>query len=487
MLHHSAIRILTITEAHMTSKVITRFAPSPTGFLHIGGARTALFNWLFARANNGEMRLRIEDTDRARSTDAAMSAILDGLDWLGLKWDGDPVYQHKNASRHRQVAEELLAESKAYRCYCTAEELTAKREEASRTGGRTGYDRTCRDLHEEQEAPYTVRFKVPIGGETVIDDQVQGRVAIANNQLDDLVLLRSDGTPTYMLSVVVDDHDMEVTHIIRGDDHLTNAAKQSLIYQALGWEIPVFAHIPLIHGPDGAKLSKRHGALGVEAYRAMGYLPEALRNYLVRLGWSHGDDEIISTSQMIEWFGLNAINRAPARFDFAKLESVNAHYMRQMPAAELLQQLLTAMPYLDGGPERLSQMKEAHEDSLLKALPGLQERAATLQALLDASGFLFANRPIPMDAKASKFLSDEGRERLGALVPALERIEGWSKENIEAAIRSHMEASGLKLGNLAQPLRGALTGSAVSPGIFDVLFALGKDESLARINDQVMN
>ncbi len=468
----------------MTSKVITRFAPSPTGFLHIGGARTALFNWLYARAHNGHMHLRIEDTDRSRSTDAAVAAILDGLDWLGLNWDGEPVYQHRQAARHREIAERLLSEGKAYRCYCTAEELSRKREEAAASGGRTGYDRTCRELARQQDGPYTVRFKAPIDGETVIDDQVQGRVSIPNSQLDDLVLLRSDGTPTYMLSVVVDDHDMGVTHIIRGDDHLTNAAKQSLIYQALGWQIPVFAHIPLIHGPDGAKLSKRHGALGVEAYRAMGYLPEALRNYLVRLGWSHGDDEIISTAQMIEWFGLDAIGRAPARFDFAKLENLNGIYMREMAAPDLLAHLLAAMPHLEGGPELLRRIEVGGTDSLLRALPGLQERASNLQALMQAAGFLFAARPLDIAPKAAKALSEEGKARLRELIPTLEAIGDWSKENIEAALRHHMETTGLKLGNLAQPLRAALTGSTVSPGIFDVLYALGKQESLDRISDQ---
>src|SRR5271167_5121039 len=338
----------------MSDSIITRFAPSPTGFLHIGGGRTALFNWLYARKHGGKMLLRIEDTDRERSTREAIEAILDGLKWLGLDWDGEVIYQFSRAARHREVAEQLLAAGKAYRCYATPEELTAMREKARAEGRTLLYDGMWRD-RDPSEAPAgmkpTIRLKAPLTGETVIEDQVQGRVVWQNENLDDLVLLRGDGTPTYMLAVVVDDHDMSVTHIIRGDDHLINAARQKQIYDALSWDIPSMAHIPLIHGPDGSKLSKRHGALGVDAYRAMGYLPTALRNYLVRLGWSHGDQEIFSTEEMIAAFDLSGIGRSPARFDFARLENLNGHYLRQTPDAELSAQLERVLPHIAGGSE----------------------------------------------------------------------------------------------------------------------------------------
>jgi len=471
----------------MSETVITRFAPSPTGYLHIGGARTALFNWLYAKAKGGKMLLRIEDTDQARSTEGAILAILDGLRWLELDWDGEPVYQLARAERHREIAEQLLAEGKAYRCYATPEELQAMRDKARAEGRAPGYDGTWRD-RDHGEAPAgvapAIRFKAPREGETVIEDQVQGRVTFANKDLDDLVLLRSDGSPTYMLSVVVDDHDMGITNVIRGDDHLTNAARQSQILKALDWQTPVYAHLPLIHGPDGAKLSKRHGALGVEAYREMGYLPVALRNYLVRLGWSHGDAEIISTDEMIEWFDVDAIGRSAARFDFAKLENLNGHYLREMPDAALVGQLKALVPDLPDGDVLAARIGEDGWAKLERAMPGLKERAKTLIELLDSADYLFAARPLTLDDKAEKLLDEAGRETLSALFSALEAAEPWTPETLEACVRDFAEATGRKLGKVAQPLRAALTGRSTSPGIFDVLVVLGREEALGRISDQ---
>jgi len=469
------------------STVVTRFAPSPTGFLHIGGGRTALFNWLYARRHGGRMLLRIEDTDRERSTQGAIDAILDGLNWLGLDWDGDVVYQFARAGRHREVAEGLLAAGRAYHCYATPEELTEMREAARREGRPIRYDGRWRD-RDPSEAPAgvkpVIRLRAPVDGETVVEDAVQGRVVWQNKDLDDLVLLRSDGTPTYMLAVVVDDHDMGVTHIIRGDDHLTNAARQMQIYAALGWDVPIVAHIPLIHGPDGAKLSKRHGALGVDAYRGMGYLPAALRNYLARLGWSQGDREFFSTEELIEAFDLPAIGRSPSRFDFAKLENMNGHYMRATPDDELMSILVDALPYLPGGPAIAAALDDAKRAQLLAALPGLKERAKTLVELVDGAAFLFAQRPLAIDDKAADILARGGRLHLAALLPGLKAVEDWSAGQIEAAVRSYADAQGAKLGTIAQPLRAAATGRSTSPGIFDVLAVLGRDESLGRIADQ---
>jgi len=471
----------------MSATVVTRFAPSPTGYLHIGGARTALFNWLYARAKGGKMLLRIEDTDRARSTEGAILAILDGLRWLELDWDGEPVYQLSRATRHREAAEQLLAEGKAYRCYASAEELAAMRERARAEGRSPGYDGAWRE-RDESEAPEgitpVIRFRAPREGDTVIEDRVQGRVVFPNKDLDDLVILRSDGTPTYNLSVVVDDHDMGITHVIRGDDHLTNAARQTQIYKALGWETPIFAHVPLIHGPDGAKLSKRHGALGVEAYRAMGYLPVALRNYLVRLGWSHGDDEIMSTEDMVRWFDLEAIGRSAARFDFAKLENLNGHYLRATPDAEIMRKLKALVPELPNGEELAAKIGAEGWSKLERALPGLKERAKTLVEILDNADYLFAKRPIALDAQAEKLLDEAGRKTLGALLLRIESVETWAPEALDAAVRRYAEEAGLKLGKVAQPLRAALTGRTTSPGIFDVLEVLGREESLARIRDK---
>jgi glutamyl-tRNA synthetase len=472
----------------MSSPVITRFAPSPTGYLHIGGARTALFNWAYAKGKGGKMLLRIEDTDRERSTDAAVTAILDGLTWLGLTWDGEAVSQAGCAARHQDVAHELLKRGRAYCCYCTPEELTAMREKAEAEKRPIRYDGIWRD-RDPSTAPAgvkpVIRFKSPQEGETVINDQAQGRVVIPNKDLDDLIILRSDGNPTYNLSVVVDDHDMGVTHIIRGVDHLTNAARQTQIYMAMDWPVPSMTHVPLIHGPDGAKLSKRHGALGVEAYRAMGYLPEALRNYLARLGWSHGDDEIFSTEQLVQWFSLEGIGKSAARFDFAKLENLNGHYIRHAADDVLLKQFMIFLPHVEGGSEMFAMLDAGMRAKFLKALPGLKERAKTLVELKTSAAYLFVKRPLPLDEKAKVILNDEGKAALSGVVSVLQSAPNWMGTELEAAVKVHAEAAGLKLGKLAQPLRAALTGTSTSPGIFDVLEVLGRDEALARIKDQL--
>ncbi len=472
----------------MTSPVVTRFAPSPTGFLHIGGARTALFNWLFARHHNGKMLLRIEDTDRQRSTQGAIDAILDGLRWLGLDWEGEPFFQHQHLERHADIAQLLLDSGKAYKCYCTSEELEKMREAAREAGRAASYDGTWRD-RDASEAPEgikpVIRFRSPENGVTTVEDHVQGSVTVSNSELDDLIILRSDGTPTYNLSVVVDDHDMGVTHVIRGDDHLTNAARQSQIYEALDWPVPVFAHIPLIHGSDGAKLSKRHGALGVEAYRDMGYLPPALRNYLVRLGWSHGDEEIISTEQMVEWFGLEAIGKSPARFDFDKLNNLNAHYLRATEDETLVSELKQFWQTSDAFSDLHDKLNPERTDQLQLALAPLKERAKTLIDLSEGASFVFAERPLTLEDGAAKFIDEEARRTLAALCPELEALGKWSLATVEAAIRSFTEQQGLKLGKVAQPLRAALTGTTKSPGIFDVLNILGREETLDRIRDQL--
>ena len=467
--------------------VVTRFAPSPTGYLHIGGARTALFNWLYARHMGGKMLLRIEDTDRERSTEPAIAAIIDGLDWLGLDHDSEITYQYARKDRHAEVANQLLAAGKAYHCYATAEELAEMRDTARKEGRPPRYDGRWRD-RDASEAPSgakpVIRLKAPQEGETIVEDAVQGRVTWANKDLDDLVLLRSDGGPTYMLAVVVDDHDMDVTHIIRGDDHLTNAARQTQIYQAMGWQVPSMSHIPLIHGPDGAKLSKRHGALGVEAYRAMGYLPEALRNYLVRLGWSQGDQEFFTTNEMISAFDLKGIGRSAARFDFVKLQNVNGHYMRAADDQRLLEAIVTVLDHIEGGAAMKQKLDAAMREKLIAAMPGLKERAKTVLELIEGAGFLFADRPIKMDEKAETLLSDGGSANLDLLLPALKDQQEWTAQALEQTVRELSERHSVKLGQLAQPLRAALTGRLSSPGIFDVLVVLGRDESLARIADQ---
>ena len=472
----------------MSTPVVTRFAPSPTGFLHIGGARTALFNWLYAKHTGGKMLLRIEDTDRERSTKAAVDAIIDGLKWLGLTWDGDPISQFSRVDRHREVAEELVKKGQAYYCYATPEELTEMREKARAEGKPPRYNGIWRD-RDPSEAPKgvkpVIRIKAPQQGETIVHDRVQGDVHFPNKDLDDFIILRSDGTPTYMLAVVVDDHDMGVTHVIRGDDHLTNAARQTILFKAMGWDVPVMAHIPLIHGADGAKLSKRHGALGVDAYRAMGYLPIALRNYLVRLGWSHGDDEIMSTEDMISWFDIDDINKGAARFDFKKLEAINGQYMRMSDDKDLFDAALSILPVIEGGKELEAKLNEKNRSEFLKAMPELKERAKTLVELIDNAAFIFSDRPLKLDEKATNLLNDEGKTILKGIYSALESCTDWTKEKLDHIIRNYAEEAQLKLGKVAQPLRAALTGRAVSPGVFDVLVILGRDESLGRIRDQI--
>jgi glutamyl-tRNA synthetase len=468
------------------SQIVTRFAPSPTGFLHIGSGRTALFNWVYARKTGGKMLLRIEDTDRERSTQEAVEAIYDGLKWLGLDWDDEPILQFGRAARHAEIAHELLARGQAYKCYCTPEELAQMREEARAAGLPPRYNGYWRD-RDPAEAPEgvapVIRIKAPLSGEIVVDDHVQGKVVFKTENLDDFIILRSDGTPTYMHAVVVDDHDMGVTHIIRGDDHLTNAARQIVIYNAMGWTVPEMAHIPLIHGPDGAKLSKRHGALGVGAYRQMGYLPSALRNYLARLGWSHEDDEIFSTEQMVEWFDLDGLNKGAARFDFVKLESINGHYIREA-SPEYLYDVMVATT-LETGREADHKGLTHNRETVLAALPELQPRAKTVLELIDLAQFIYAVRPIAVDEAAEKLLTSDARVTLRDVYELLRGLNEWSVPAIDAAMRGFAEANGLKLGKIAQPLRAAITGRTVSPGIFEVMVLIGKDDSLARLSDQI--
>lgn len=469
-------------------QVVTRFAPSPTGYLHIGGARTALFNWLYSKANGGKMLLRIEDTDRERSSQQAVDAILDGLSWMGLQWDGEPISQFERADRHREIAEQMVADGTAYYCFASQEELTEMRELAKAEGRPPRYDGRWRD-RDPSEAPDgakgVIRLKAPQDGFTIVDDKVQGEVKFPNKDLDDLVLLRSDGNPTYMLAVVVDDHDMGVTHIIRGDDHLTNAGRQTLIYQALGWDVPVMAHIPLIHGADGAKLSKRHGALGAEAYRAMGYLPEALRNYLVRLGWAHGDSEIISTEEMLEWFDFSGMNKAAARFDFAKLEALNGHYIRHSDDAYLADRMEEILDEVEIQTPLRGKLNETGKAKLIAAMPGLKERAKTLVELIDSAAYLFVERPLPFEEKALGILNEGGDDILAKLIPVLEAESDWDVTALETTVKTFAEVQELKLGKVAQPLRAALTGRTTSPGVFDVLAVLGKEECLNRLKDRL--
>ncbi|MEX5726749.1 glutamyl-tRNA synthetase [Rhodovulum iodosum] len=463
----------------MTEAPVTRFAPSPTGYLHIGGARTALFNWLYARGRGGKFLLRIEDTDRARSTPEATEAILKGLAWLGLDWDGDPVSQFARAGRHAEVAQEMLAAGHAYKCFATQEEIAAFREAAKAEGRSTLYQSPWRDADPatHPDAPYVVRLKAPREGATVIRDQVQGDVTWGNDQLDDMVLLRSDGTPTYMLAVVVDDHDMGVTHVIRGDDHLANAARQMQIYRAMGWEVPIWAHIPLIHGPDGKKLSKRHGALGVEEYQAMGYPSAGMRNYLARLGWSHGDDEFFSDDQAKAWFGFDGIGKSPARFDFKKLENLSGQHFAAMEDAALLHEL-DAYLAATGAPA----LTEAQKGGLAKALPLLKGGVKTYPQLIEKANFILSSRPIVPDEKSAKALDDVSRGILSELTPHLQNAS-WTRDALEAAVAEVAEAHGLKLGKLAQPLRAALAGRTVSPSVFDMMLVIGREETLARLAD----
>jgi glutamyl-tRNA synthetase len=466
------------------SEVITRFAPSPTGFLHIGGARTALFNWLFARRHGGKFLLRIEDTDKARSTQAAIDAILDGMEWLGLDWDGETYHQSRFIQRHAEVAHELLARGHAYRCYMTQEELAAGRAEAERERRPFKVSSRWRDCSPDGAAegsPYVIRLKAPREGETVIEDKVQGRVAVQNSELDDMILLRSDGTPTYMLAVVVDDHDMGVTHVIRGDDHLNNAFRQLGIIRAMGWPEPIYAHVPLIHGSDGAKMSKRHGAIGVDNYRdELGVLPEALFNYLLRLGWGHGDEEIISRENATRWFDLDHVGRSPSRFDLKKLENLNGHYIREASDGRLAGLAAARIEAL------IDRSLTSPEIELLtKAMPELKPRAKSLIELSEGATFLFKSRPLDVDERAAALLQGEAPNLLARLHHALQALPDWTAETTEQAVRGVSEEAGVKLGQVAQPLRAALTGRTTSPGIFDVLVLLGREESLARVGDQM--
>ena len=459
--------------------VVTRFAPSPTGFLHIGGARTALFNWLFARHHGGKFLLRVEDTDKARSTKEAIDAILDGMRWLGLDWDGHEYYQSQFWARHAEVAHRLIERGAAYRCWMSQEELAAEREKAQAERRPFRIHSPWRERNDgPADQPSVVRLKAPQEGETVIEDKVQGRVAVQNSEIDDFVLLRSDGSPTYMLAVVVDDHDMGVTHVIRGDDHLNNAFRQLAIIRAMGWPEPIYAHVPLIHGPDGAKLSKRHGSLGVDSYRdELGFLPEAVFNYLLRLGWGHGDDEIISREQAIEWFDLDHVGKSPSRFDFKKLENLNGHYIREADDSRLGQLV---------APRIGTALTADQRDLLVTAMPELKTRAKTLGELADSSRFLFAKRPLEVDPAAAALLTPESRPLLKSAHEALSALSSWTSDELEQCVRTVAENEGVKLGKLAQPLRAALTGQTTSPGIFDVLVLLGQGESLDRIEDQIV-
>ncbi|WP_336279169.1 glutamate--tRNA ligase [Bartonella sp. CB175] len=468
--------------------VITRFAPSPTGFLHIGSARTALFNWLYAKHTGGKMLLRIEDTDRERSTEIAVKAIIDGLKWMGITYDGDPISQFERAERHRQVAEKLVKDGKAYYCYASPEELAEMRENARIEGRPPRYDGRWRD-RDISEAPKNVkpviRIKTPQDGETVLRDRVQGDVRFPNKDLDDFIILRSDGSPTYMHAVVVDDHDMGVTHIIRGDDHLTNAARQAIIFHAMGWDIPVMAHIPLIHGENGAKLSKRHGATGVDVYRTMGYLPDALRNYLVRLGWSHGDDELISIEDMISWFDIDDINKGAARFDFKKLDAINGYYIRMSNDKDLFNATLDILPDIEGGSEIIEKLDEQRRAKFLAAIPNLKQRSKTLRELIDNASFIFMQRPLSLNEKAQALLNKNNQTILKDIYLALKACPNWDTKTLDETLRYYAQTQNLKFGDIAQPLRAALTGRTTSLGVFDVLVLLEREESLHRIHDQL--
>jgi glutamyl-tRNA synthetase len=474
------LEIERLSATNATGTVVTRFAPSPTGFLHIGGARTALFNWLFARHHGGQFLLRIEDTDKARSTQPAIDAILDGMQWLGLDWDGETVFQSERAPRHAEVAHEMLAGGHAYRCYMTQEELAEQRALAQAERRPFKVNSVWRDCSPDAptpDAPFVVRLKAPREGETVIEDAVQGRVVVQNSELDDMILLRSDGTPTYMLAVVVDDYDMGVTHVIRGDDHLNNAFRQLGIIRAMGWPEPVYAHVPLIHGQDGAKMSKRHGATGVDSYRdELGVLPEALNNYLLRLGWGYGDEEIISREDAVRWFDLANVGRSPSRFDLKKLENLNGHYIREASNGRLAGLAAPRIAELIGRP-----LGNEELELLTRAMDGLKPRAKNVNEIAEGATFLFKTVPLDMDERAAALLEGEAKDLLADLYAALSTLTEWTAETTEQAVREVAEAKGVKLGQVAQPLRAALTGRATSPGIFDVLVLLGRQESLARV------
>ena len=463
----------------MSAPVVTRFAPSPTGYLHIGGARTALFNWLYARGRGGRFLLRIEDTDRERSTPEATAAILKGLTWLGLDWDDEPISQFSRKDRHAEVAREMLARGSAYKCFCSQEEIEAFREKARSEGRSTLFHSPWRDADPSTypALPYVIRLKAPHQGQTMIDDQVQGAVTFGNDQMDDMVCLRADGTPTYMLAVVVDDHDMGVTHVIRGDDHLTNAARQTQIYKAMDWPVPVWAHIPLIHGPDGKKLSKRHGAVGLHEYQLLGYPAAAMRNYLCRLGWSHGDDEFFSDAQAMAWFDLSGIGRAPSRLDFKKLENISGLHIAASADAALLPEIEAFLQAIGSAP-----LTDLQHDRMSRGLYCLKERARSFPELIEKARFIFTERPVQPDAAAEKALDTVSRGILRELTPQLQNAN-WTREDIETAVADVATAHGVGLGKIAAPLRAALAGRTVTPSVFDMMLVLGRDESLARLSD----
>lgn len=461
----------------LEKQVVTRFAPSPTGYLHIGGGRTALFNWLYARGRGGKFLLRIEDTDRERSTPEATAAILRGLTWLGLDWDGDVVSQFERKDRHAEVAHEMLARGTAYKCFSSKEEIEAFR--AAHEGSYAIFQSPWRDADPatHPNAPYVIRMKAPRDGVTVIDDQVQGKVTFQNDQLDDMIVLRSDGTPTYMLAVVVDDHDMGVTHVIRGDDHLANAARQTMVYDAMGWTIPVWAHIPLIHGPDGKKLSKRHGALGVEEYQAMGYPAAGMRNYLTRLGWAHGDAEIFTSEEAMAMFDLSGIGRAPARLDFKKLENTCGHHMAMGDDAALLQELEAYLAVKGAEP-----LTETQRERLGRAMYCVKDRAKTFPELLEKAHFALTSRPIEPEPAAIVHLDSVSRGILKSLTLRLQSVS-WAKSDLEPILNAAAAEAGIGFGKLAQPLRAALAGRTATPSVYDMMLVIGRDETIARLED----
>ena len=461
------------------SQVVTRIAPSPTGYMHIGTARTALFNWLYARGRGGKFLLRIEDTDRQRSTPQASAAILRGLDWLGLDYDGEAISQYERAERHAQIAWHLLKTGHAYKCFATQEDIEAFREAARAEGRSTLFESPWRDIpaSEHPDAPFVIRIKAPRDGETHIDDEVQGKVVIRNSQLDDMVLLRSDGSPVYMLAVVVDDHDMGITHVIRGDDHLNNAARQMLIYKAMEWPLPVYAHIPLIFGDDGKKLSKRHGATSVEEYQQMGYPAVAMRNYLARLGWSHGNDEFFSDAEAQEWFDFKGIGKSPSRFDFKKLENLSGKHIAAASNAALLQDILNYQS-ANGAPP----FTDAQLQGLDTAMYCLKERAKTIPELLEKARFILQTRPISIDEPAQATLDTVFIGILQSLTPQLQNVT-WSREYLEALFHEFVGSYELKFGQLAAPLRAALAGRKASPSVYDMMVLLGRAETIARIKD----
>ncbi len=461
------------------SEVVTRFAPSPTGALHIGGARTALFNWLYARGRGGKFLLRIEDTDRARSDPANTQAILDGLTWLGLDWDGPPVSQFARMDRHAEVARAMLAAGAAYKCFATQEEIETFREQARAEKASTLYRSPWRDVPSDQhpDAPFVIRVKAPRDGQTTLHDTVQGDVTLSNDQLDDMVLLRSDGTPVYMLAVVVDDHDMGVTHVIRGDDHLTNAFRQNLIYLAMDWSAPILAHIPLIFGPDGKKLSKRHGATAAADYQAMGYPAAGMRNYLTRLGWSHGDDEFFSDAQARAWFDLDGIGKSPARFDVKKLENLCGQHIAAADNAALLHEIVAFLAAT--GATALTPEQEA---GLLRAMDSLKERSKTIPELLEKAHFVLTSRPIVQDDRAAALLTDDARILLSELTPQLQTVS-WDRDTIETTLTTFCNARAIKFGQMAGPLRAALAGRTVCPSVFDMMLVIGQTETIARLTD----